>query len=207
MSSEKVTPEAVMVAVRDLRSALNKTQTEFGRMIGKGLATIQRYETLVPPKGEALTQFANLAQNLQRFDLANIFLRTLAAEIGIDLPAQPWFHLRMEAISENDLMDFQALINLKRDFKRDPARYGEEAGQLDKLFKNRKQEIQASRNRFLFGDVTIRSIAKLAQEGKSRAEIEELLGVRIEGGDLKRFPKDIQVTSRHTNKNKEWSKP
>ena len=58
-------------AVKQLRLALGKTQTEFGQMIGKGLATIQRYETLVAPKGKTLRELENLSMNSGHVELAS----------------------------------------------------------------------------------------------------------------------------------------
>lgn len=69
-------------AVRELRVALGRTQTQFGQLIGKGLATIQRYETLVPPKGAVLAMLGRLAEENGRHDLSVIFHSALAEELG-----------------------------------------------------------------------------------------------------------------------------
>jgi hypothetical protein len=69
-------------AVRDLRAALGKTQSEFGALIGKGLATVQRYEGVVPPKGKVLGQLAALALENSQLTLAALFRSALDEELG-----------------------------------------------------------------------------------------------------------------------------
>lgn len=69
-------------AVRDLRAALGKTQTEFGALIGKGLATVQRYEGVVPPRGRVLVRLAALADDNSQTTLAALFRSALEEELG-----------------------------------------------------------------------------------------------------------------------------
>jgi transcriptional regulator with XRE-family HTH domain len=69
--------------VKRLRLALGKSQTKFGALIGKGLATVQRYETLVPPKGKALVQLEKLASESGFDECANIFRNALRDELGL----------------------------------------------------------------------------------------------------------------------------
>ena len=69
-------------AVRQLRTAMGKSQTEFGALIGKGLATIQRYETLVPPRGKVLPDLVLLAEQNSQPVLAALFRSALEQEIG-----------------------------------------------------------------------------------------------------------------------------
>lgn len=71
-------------AVRRLRLDLGKTQTEFGVLIGKGLATIQRYETLVAPKGKVLLRLEKLARENRLDECAKTFRDALLAELGLD---------------------------------------------------------------------------------------------------------------------------
>jgi transcriptional regulator with XRE-family HTH domain len=71
--------------VKRLRLALGTTQTEFGVLIGKGLATVQRYETLVPPKGKVLVRLQKLAQDNGLDECAVIFRNALLNELGIGL--------------------------------------------------------------------------------------------------------------------------
>jgi transcriptional regulator with XRE-family HTH domain len=73
----------VKSAVRRLRLALEKTQTEFGALIGKGLATVQRYETLVPPKGKVLVRLQRLAESKGVDECAVIFRDALLDELGV----------------------------------------------------------------------------------------------------------------------------
>jgi len=72
--------------VRKLRDALDKSQQEFGQMIGKGLATIQRYETLVPPRGSVLTRLEMLALEHGFDEYASEFRTALAEELGRAVP-------------------------------------------------------------------------------------------------------------------------
>jgi transcriptional regulator with XRE-family HTH domain len=69
-------------AVRQLRMAMGKSQTEFGALIGKGLATIQRYEALVPPRGKVLSDLVLLAEQNSQPGLAALFRSALEQEIG-----------------------------------------------------------------------------------------------------------------------------
>jgi hypothetical protein len=76
--------ENLKVMVRELREGLGKTQTEFGALIGKGLATVQRYETLVAPKGKVLVQLEKLARESGFKECADAFRGALIAELGLD---------------------------------------------------------------------------------------------------------------------------
>jgi hypothetical protein len=78
--------ENLEVTVRQLREGLGKTQTAFGAMIGKGLATVQRYETLVPPKGKVLVRLETLARENGFTEYADAFRDALIAELGMDRP-------------------------------------------------------------------------------------------------------------------------
>ena len=79
-------------AVRDLRRSIRRpdgnpiSQTEFARLVGKTLNTIQRYETLVPPRGAVLAQLAKVAEENGRDDLSGVFFKALHDELG-PLPA------------------------------------------------------------------------------------------------------------------------
>ncbi len=70
--------------VKNFRSRLGLSQTEFGRLIGKSLPTVQRYENLVPPRGRVLTDLAELASRRGAADLARIFRQALSDEIAAD---------------------------------------------------------------------------------------------------------------------------
>jgi transcriptional regulator with XRE-family HTH domain len=74
-------------AVRGLRAAMGKTQTEFGTMLGKSLPTIQRYESLVPPKGKILIDLERLARDARFDEYAQIFREAVRVELGVELPA------------------------------------------------------------------------------------------------------------------------
>jgi transcriptional regulator with XRE-family HTH domain len=73
-------------AVRGLRLALGKTQTEFGALIEKSLPTIQRYESVVPPRGKVLLKLERLARGNCFDEHAQSFREALRADLGLDLP-------------------------------------------------------------------------------------------------------------------------
>ncbi len=81
--------ENLKESVRKLRHAIPTetgeilSQTEFGRMIGKSLNTIQRYEGLVPPKGAVLMQLHQLAAKHEQIELAQVFWEAAAEDLGI----------------------------------------------------------------------------------------------------------------------------
>ncbi len=81
-----VSSDEVRAAAKKLRSLLGKTQAEFARDIGKSIPTVQRYEGLVPPAGEALVQFMKLADVHGLLDLAAIFQRAISKELGHQIP-------------------------------------------------------------------------------------------------------------------------
>ncbi len=74
--------DSVKEAVRKLREALGKTQTEFGQMIGASLPTIQRYERLVAPKGKVLVKLEGLAREYGLEEYAGVFENALTQELG-----------------------------------------------------------------------------------------------------------------------------
>jgi hypothetical protein len=93
-------------AVRRLRGGLGKTQTAFGELIGKGLATVQRYETLVPPKGKVLVQLEKLALESGFDECAKIFRNELRNELGLtsqrdEVPPPPGLTLFQPMRPEN----------------------------------------------------------------------------------------------------------
>src|ERR1017187_9109989 len=79
----------VRFAVRGLRIALAKTQTEFGALIGKSLPTIQRYESLVPPKGKILLRLERMAREHHFDEYAQTFREALRDDLGLELPDMP----------------------------------------------------------------------------------------------------------------------
>ena len=78
--------QALMTAVRQLRECLRMTQTQFAAELGRGMSTLQRWEQVVPPRGRALADLANLARSRATKDLAGIFERALSEEMGADNP-------------------------------------------------------------------------------------------------------------------------
>lgn len=69
----------LMKAVRDLRERLRLTQVEIAVKLGLSPATIFRYETVRPPKPQAIGPFLKLAEESGHLDLAALFRESLAA--------------------------------------------------------------------------------------------------------------------------------
>jgi len=68
--------------VRELRKCRGITQAEFGRLIGKSLPTVQRYETAgVPYNPTLLLGLMGLAEESNRGDLIEIFADGLELDI------------------------------------------------------------------------------------------------------------------------------
>ncbi|HZT34896.1 MAG TPA: helix-turn-helix domain-containing protein, partial [Nitrososphaera sp.] len=68
-------------AVIELRQSLGLNQQQFANRLKMAMTSIARYETSRTPKGKTLAQFARLAEQSGRHDIASIFDRALAAEI------------------------------------------------------------------------------------------------------------------------------
>jgi transcriptional regulator with XRE-family HTH domain len=81
--------EKVRNGVKQLRTILGLTQTELGMKIGRSLATIQRFESLVAPKGEALVQLMKLAADAGAPHLVLLFQSSLAVELGHEINLDP----------------------------------------------------------------------------------------------------------------------
>ncbi|MCC6301779.1 MAG: helix-turn-helix domain-containing protein [Gammaproteobacteria bacterium] len=80
---EKITQQRLMEAVRELRQALRLTQTQFGGLLGRTLSTVQRYEGSVPPRSpQSLAEFALLARQHGRPDIAEVFAARLIEDLG-----------------------------------------------------------------------------------------------------------------------------
>jgi len=114
------TRQKLMASIRSLRTALKLTQTEFGKLFGKSLPTIQRWETLRPPGGWALIRLLDLAKrhaaDPQCDALAKVFRDALASEQksfklvgvavgssvnqGFVVPAPLAFHIRPRTTDE-----------------------------------------------------------------------------------------------------------
>jgi transcriptional regulator with XRE-family HTH domain len=190
-------------AVLGLRNRLGLTQTEFAHRIGKGLATVQRYEGVVPPKGPALVQLMTLASELGETSLAEVFREAVSQEIGFSVPVprtgtDPEFVLKPGE---------QAHFNALAEFLRNPARSQEREqwGRLFSAFQAEQAQAEALRLRnegiwaaeypegvlkevetrgIEFRSTTISSagdlrkyISELKASGKSGEEIARLLGL------------------------------
>ena len=100
--------DTIREAVVELRERLKVDQTTFARMLGKSYPMARRYETDVPPQGEALAPFALLAAESQYPDLAEVF-RTALIE---DLPdvtkalAETSGHIKLEVKCETAISIF-----------------------------------------------------------------------------------------------------
>ena len=92
MKKDKKDPNAdkrLRAAVLVFRTRLGLTQTQFGALLGKGVATIQRWELLVAPKGNALAKLIRLADLKKQPDLSELFRLAMSAELGMDVHLAP----------------------------------------------------------------------------------------------------------------------
>jgi transcriptional regulator with XRE-family HTH domain len=69
-------------AVRELRSVVGDTQDAFARRAGLSLRAIANYEKDRPPTAKALVQFARVASQAGRSDLAEIFSQAFQSQVG-----------------------------------------------------------------------------------------------------------------------------
>lgn len=77
--------KTIPLAVRDLRDALNETQQQFADRMSTAVRTVARWESVRPPKGDALKALAKVADNeAKRPDIAAKFERALTAELSFD---------------------------------------------------------------------------------------------------------------------------
>ena len=77
----KTAKDPVSEAVRDLRCALGESQQAFAYRTKTAIRTIARYETVRPPKGRALAEFAKLAGDSGNEKAAKVFRQALMAEL------------------------------------------------------------------------------------------------------------------------------
>ena len=138
----------VMQAVRDLRSQLGRTQTQFAEMINVGMSTVQRYEQLVPPKGRILVRLMELAEQHGYVTEARVFANALAEELDArgasnrplgmllgGIPAEKWVPFQTLAGSLYGHV-FSSTIDVQP---------GDEAGQAVKSFiEKRKGALRAA---------------------------------------------------------------
>ena len=99
-----------MHAVRELRTALGLSQTEFGRLLGKSLPTVQRWETLRPPDGKALALLEQLATDRNHPELARPFHDAL-----VGIPSYQTFELDTRPRDRAEAFRLFVLIQVMRD--------------------------------------------------------------------------------------------
>jgi transcriptional regulator with XRE-family HTH domain len=99
----------LMGAVRELRTALGLSQTEFGLRLGKSLPTIQRWETLRPPDGEALADLERLANDEKHPELAKPFSAALK-----DVPGHTVFDLDVRPRDRREAFYLATLLRVMR---------------------------------------------------------------------------------------------
>jgi transcriptional regulator with XRE-family HTH domain len=97
----------VMSAIRDLRTALGLSQTEFGRRLNRSLPTIQRWETLRPPNSKALAELQQLATESKQPELAKLFHAAL-------VPSYKTFELDVRPQSRTEAFHLGTLLAVMR---------------------------------------------------------------------------------------------
>jgi DNA-binding transcriptional regulator YiaG len=78
------TDKQIMNSVRAMRTETGLSQSDFGRLLGKSLPTIQRWETIRPPRGRALAELLDLSKKYSGEAVekaAAIFLAELRKEL------------------------------------------------------------------------------------------------------------------------------
>lgn len=78
--------DPISEALIQLRQALGENQQQFANRTQIAMTTIARYETSRRPTGKALAQFARVAEQAGRHDLATVFETALTRELGTDSP-------------------------------------------------------------------------------------------------------------------------
>jgi transcriptional regulator with XRE-family HTH domain len=91
--------DALVSAVRELRSELGLTQPEFAMRVGLSVRAVAYYEKDRKPSGEILGRFGNIATRHGRNDLAKLFYETLDEELrGKTTPSTPEENAWVQAI-------------------------------------------------------------------------------------------------------------
>ncbi len=80
-----ISDQELQRGARELRSRLDLSQSAFGQRIGRTLGTILRYESQVPPKGEALVPYAVLAIDTGHEDLADLFRTAILEQLSPEI--------------------------------------------------------------------------------------------------------------------------
>jgi transcriptional regulator with XRE-family HTH domain len=75
----------IMAAVKSLRHALGDTQQGFAHRLGLAISTVVRYESTRPPKGRALEQLAQVAEQAGLDAEAGAFRNALVQELGLTI--------------------------------------------------------------------------------------------------------------------------
>ncbi len=183
--------DSLRAAVKTLRLALGKTQTEFGALIGKGLATVQRYEMLVPPKGKVLVTLYNLARENRLDECASLFRTALLTELGMEQEALddrplPFPMVAGMVITGPESTDQQnmvaALVQLMREADR-PGAAGEEARKEMKWVEKGLHRVRRNitdRASLNPNYVRLAAVVRHHRDGMSAAEIAAKLSVPIE---------------------------
>lgn len=78
---------AITSAVRELRIRLGDTQQEFASRTKMAISTVVRYELSRPPKGKALLELKNLAENHGFNDIARVFSYALGQSVTTETAA------------------------------------------------------------------------------------------------------------------------
>lgn len=85
MSNDEKRLEPLCRAVRALRESIGDTQQRFANRLNIAISTAVRYELTRPPSGEALAHLMNLALESGQTELAELFRKALADQMGCEI--------------------------------------------------------------------------------------------------------------------------
>jgi transcriptional regulator with XRE-family HTH domain len=177
-------------AVKRLRNDLGKTQTEFGVLIGKGLATIQRYETLVPPKGKVLLRLERLAREKGFNECADVFREALLADLGLNQPNTeelplPFPRMGGVVVAGPETSEQENRVAALNQLMRESLRPGAPGEQARKEIKIVDRGLRRVREMLLHigganldADDRTAAVVRLHRRGLKVAEIAETLGIQ-----------------------------
>jgi DNA-binding transcriptional regulator YiaG len=193
-------------AVSELRNRMGLSQTQFGLRLGKALPTIQRWETLRPPKGPALVQLMTLAAGINETSIAEVFRTALSEELAYTVSAPKPGTDPMFSVEPGEQAEFDVLAAVLRSpaLAKERKRWEKLSAPLKrqlaeaKFLRDRNEKIWEGKDLdgirkdvdsrgIAIGSTTIDSIESLRQfvselkeQGKGKDEIVRLIGLEQE---------------------------
>lgn len=160
-------------AVRALRLALGDTQQQFAQRLNMAISTVVRYELTRPPKGKVLARFDALAREIERPELAYVFAKALAEELGTPPPPDLANHdLQMAKFTRvDDPEDYFALACIRAN----PGWYARECKEWERLRLRPVKAVNQVADRLKLSVHPCMTILELYFRGHSPERIAELV--------------------------------